>query len=259
MKYTLDTDFSALNGPKAMNWVLQFRELAEKSFHSKDLSSWLLGNLLVIESYVRTLREGLAVDGKQLTVMIPYSLDRLWDCLEGRTTPIDCQDFANNLWASTLCYNVGEEISDAHAEFYQANFNDVNDNTCEWQVLTWCSTLLMYLVADAGGRLDFEEFEVDELFGMQADFGGMDEMLSMLGDTCIKLTNTPCPSERVKDVEKAQEAVYQTPLFRQLVNLIQGALKTALTATPEQYETLRTEYQSKGILPEEYAAGLLSF
>lgn len=258
MKYTLDTDFSALNGPKATNWVLQFRELAEKSFHSKDLSSWLLGNLLVIESYVHTLREGLAIDGKQLAVMVTYSLDRLWDCLEGRTTPIDCQDFANNLWASTLYYNVGEEISDAQAEFYQANFNDVNDNTCEWQILTWCSTLFMYLVADAGGRLDFEEFEVDE-FGIQADFGGMDEMLSMLGDACIVLTNTPCPSNRAGDVLQAMELVYQMPLFRQMVGLIQGALKTALTATPEQYSALRAGYQSKGILPEEYAAGLLSF
>lgn len=161
MKYTLDTDFSALNGPKAMNWVLQFRELAEKSFHSKDLSSWLLGNLLVIESYVRTLREGLAVDGKQLTVMIPYSLDRLWDCLEGRTTPIDCQDFANNLWASTLCYNVGEEISDAHAEFYQANFNDVNDNTCEWQVLTWC-----YLIISICRKEEYVKHCLDVLNGI---------------------------------------------------------------------------------------------
>lgn len=258
MKYTLDTDFSALNGPKAMDWVFQFRELAERSFHGKDLSSWLLGNLLVLESYVHTLREGLAIDGKQLTVMVPYSLDRLWDCLEGRTTPIDCQDFANNLWASTLCYNVGEEISDAQAEFYQANFNDVNDNTYEWQILTWCSTLFMYLVADAGGRLDFEEFEVDE-FGIQADFGGMDEMLSKLGDACIELTNTPRPSNRAGDVLQALELVYQTPLFRQLVRLIQGALKTALVASPDQYGVLREEYQTYGILPNKYALDLIQF
>lgn len=109
-----------------------------------------------------------------------------------------------------------------------------------------------------GVQLDFEEFEVDEL-DIQADFGGMDEMLSMLGDICIKLTNTPCPSNRAKDVEKAMELVYQTPVFRQLVGLIQGALKTALTATPVHYSILRTEYQSKGILPEEYSTGLLSF
>lgn len=70
---------------------------------------------------------------------------------------------------------------------------------------------------------------------------------------------THCPSDRAKDFEKALELVYQTPLFRQLVGLIQGALKTALTATPEQYSVLRAEYQSKGILPEEYATGLLAF
>lgn len=258
MKYTLDTDFSVLNGPKAKNWVLHFRESAEEAFRDRGMSSWLLGNLLMLESYVHTLRQGLAARGRQPAAMVPYALDRLWDCLEGRTAPADWQDFANNLWAATLCYNVGEEISEAQAEFYRRNFEDVNDCTYEWQILTWCATLFMYLVADAGGRLDFEEFEVDEL-GVQADFYGVDEMLSMLGDACVKLTNTPCPSYRANDVEKAMELVYQTPLFRQLVSLIQGALKTALTAAPEQYGALRAEYQSKGVLPEEYAAGLLSF
>ncbi len=120
-----------------MNWVLQFRELAEDAFQGKALYSWLLGNLLVMESYVQTLRQGLAAKGKQPAVMVSDTLERLWDCLEGRTTPMDCQDFANNL----------------------------------------------------------------------------------------------CPSNRAKDVEKAMELVHQTPVFRQLVGLIQGALKTALTAT----------------------------
>ena len=170
MKYTLDTDFSVLNGPKAKNWVLHFRESAEEAFRDRGMSSWLLGNLLMLESYVHTLRQGLA----------------------------------NNLWAATLCYNVGEEISEAQAEFYRRNFEDVNDCTYEWQILTWCATLFMYLVADAGGRLDFEEFEVDEL-GVQADFYGVDEMLSMLGDACVKLTNTPCPSYRANDVEEDNE------------------------------------------------------
>lgn len=27
-KYTLDTDFSLLNGPKAHNWILRFRDIA---------------------------------------------------------------------------------------------------------------------------------------------------------------------------------------------------------------------------------------
>ena len=48
---------------------------------------------------------------------------------------------------------------------------------------------------------------------------------------CQDFANNLCPSNRAKDVEKAMELVYQTPVFRQLVGLIQGALKTALTAT----------------------------
>ena len=256
MKYTLDTDFSVLNGPKAKNWVLHFRESAEEAFRDRGMSSWLLGNLLMLESYVHTLRQGLAARGRQPAAMVPYALDRLWDCLEGRAAPADWQDFANNLWAATLCYNVGEEISEAQAEFYRRNFEDVNDCTYEWQILTWCATLFMYLVADAGGRLDFEEFEAYE---QEINFSEMDEMLNMLADASIELTGTPLLSNKAADVMNAWEQVSQTSLFRQVVERIQNGLQAALSAVPEQYLVLREEYRQYMILPEEYAAKLLEF
>lgn len=162
------------------------------------------------------------------------------------------------MYAATLCHNVGELISDAQVEFCQKYFQDVNDNTCEWQILTWCSVLFMYLVAEAGGHLDFKEFEVNE-FGVQMNFVVIDEMLSMLRDACIDFTDTPCPFNRAKDYFKALELVYQTSLFRQLVAQIQGALKTALIATPEQYGALRKEYQKRGVLPDEYALDLIQY
>ena len=34
MKYTLDTDFSSLNGPKAANWIMGFQDMAEDALRT---------------------------------------------------------------------------------------------------------------------------------------------------------------------------------------------------------------------------------
>ena len=104
-------------------------------------------------------------------------------------------------------------------------------------------------------NLDYDEFEACE----QIDFTGVSEWLDFFPDVCIEFTNTPCPSDGAKDVKKAVESVYQTPLFRQLVSQIQCALKTALIASPDQYGVLREEYQTHGILPDKYALELIQF
>ena len=46
------------------------------------------------------------------------------------------------------------------------------------------------MVAISGGRLDFEEYEEYE---QDVDFAEMEEMLNMLADAFIDLTNTPLP------------------------------------------------------------------
>ena len=159
------------------------------------------------------------------------------------------------VWAA-LDYNVGEEITEAQEEFSR-NFVDIPwGKTCEWQILTWLSTLLVEVVATCGGRLDFEEFEEYE---QEIDFSEMDEMLNMLADASIELTSTPLSSSKAADVMNAWEQVSQTPLFRQVVERIQNGLKAALSAVPEQYPALREEYRQYTILPEEYAAKLLEF
>ena len=114
----------------------------------------------------------------------------------------------------------------------------------------------MEVVAISGGRLDFEEYEEYE---QDVDFAEMEEMLNMLADAFIDLTNTPLPSNKASDVMNAQEQVYQTPLFLQFIEGIQNGLKAALSATSEQYPALREEYRQYTILPEEYAAKLLEF
>ena len=59
MKYTLDTDFSTLNGPKADNWLRNFIDMTERAFAGRDNQTRLLGNLLVTELCVHMLRQGL--------------------------------------------------------------------------------------------------------------------------------------------------------------------------------------------------------
>ena len=251
MKYTLDTDFSSLNGPKAANWIMGFQDMAEDAFADSSSHSRLLGNLLILEPYLHTIRQGLADRGRTVPAILQEALDILWDYLEGRKAPSDFQDFANNLYAAALDYNVGEEITDAQAEFSRKYVDIPWRKNSEWQILTWLSVLLMEVVAISGGWLDFEEYEQD------VDFVEMEEMLNMLVDVFIDLTDTPLQSNKAVDVMNAQEQVYQTPLFRQFIERIQNGLKAALSATPEQYPALREEYRQYTILPEEYAVKLL--
>ena len=251
MKYTLDTDFSSLNGPKAVNWIIGFQDMTEDAFADSSSHSRLLGNLLILEPYLHTIRQGLADRGRTVPAILQEALDILWDYLEGRKAPSDFQDFANNLYAAALDYSVGEEITDAQAEFFRKYVDIPWGKNSEWQILTWLSVLLMEVVAISGGWLDFEEYEQD------VDFVEMEEMLNMLVDVFIDLTDTPLPSNKAVDVMNAQEQVYQTPLFRQFIERIQNGLKAALSATPEQYPALREEYRQYTILPEEYAVKLL--
>ena len=256
MKYALDTDFSSLNGPKAANWVLKFSDIVDTAFADSSTHAKLLGNLLVLEPYIHTLRQGLAGRGRAIPVIMQKALDLLWGYLEGVNLPSEFEDFANNFFASTLNYNTGEEITDTQMNFYREYFDDVEQTTIEWQILTWQSTLRMELLAATGGRLDFEEYEESE---NTIGFDGMDEMLNLLGDVCIELTGTPCASNKAVDVMKAQEQVYQTPLFQEFVSHIQNALKEALSALPGQYKVLQVEYRQHTILPSEYAGIILDY
>ena len=203
MKYTLDTDFSSLNGPKAANWIMGFQDMAEDAFADSSSHSRLLGNLLILEPYLHTIRQGLADRGRTVPAILQEALDILWDYLEGRKAPSDFQDFANNLYAAALDYNVGEEITDAQAEFSRKYVDIPWGKNSEWQILTWLSVLLMEVVAISGGWLDFEEYEQD------VDFVEMEEMLNMLVDVFIDLTDTPLQSNKAVDVMNAQEQVYQ--------------------------------------------------
>lgn len=253
--YTLDMDFSALNGPKANEWLANFREIAQDAFADKDSRCRLLGNLLVLERYIHTLEQGLRQTGKPLSKGTRSAVDQLWAYLEGRAVPAEFAEFANNLYACLLFYNVGESLSDEQAAFNKAYFGDVDYlRAGEDTAAGWAFSLLLQLVAIEGGRLDYSEFTRCT----QVDFAGIQEMLELLDDACIELTGTPCPSNGAGNYLNALKEVHLTPLFRQIVSHVQHDLQTARTALPEQYGALREAYREKTILPEEYAGAFLA-
>ena len=254
MEYTLDTDFSTLNGPDARNWLMNFMGMAESAFLNSDNYTRLLGNLLVMELCAHTLHQGLAAKEAPFPRVIQRGLDLLWDSLEKQAELDAFQDFANNLYACGLEYAVGEKLTDAQAMFHKEYLGGTERSAYEWTINEWIAILSMEWTAICGGRLDFEIFETCN----QVDFSGIMNVLDSLPDACIDLAGISRPSIAwAKDCRKAEEHVYQTPLFWHIVAQIQSALKTALTATPKQYRALREEYQKRGVLPNEYALDLI--
>ncbi len=251
--YTLDSDFSSLNGKKADNWILRFRSMAGDAFAGQGNRPRLLGCLLILEQCVHTLRHGLSVNGRQPSAILSEALDVLWGCLEERAAIKDFEDFSNNVYASTLFHYAGEELTDGQEEFYRKHFGNEKLCSFEWQMLTWASGLLMELTAIKGSRVDFEKIKGYE----QISFADIDDLLGFLTDAGISLLRIPLPSCSGTDYSKAVEQVYQTELFRGIIRHIQSSLKTALAAAPEQYGALRAEYQSYTIIPEEYSADLV--
>ena len=58
--------------------------MAEDTFADSSSHSWLLGNLLILESYVHTLRQSLADRGRTVSDVCQEALDVLWDYLEDK-------------------------------------------------------------------------------------------------------------------------------------------------------------------------------
>ena len=66
------------------NWIIGFQDMAEDTFADSSSHSWLLGNLLILESYVHTLRQSLADRGRTVSDVCQEALDVLWDYLEDK-------------------------------------------------------------------------------------------------------------------------------------------------------------------------------
>ena len=255
MECILDTDFSSLNVSQAEEWIRNFYKTAEAAFAGMDDCPRLLGNLLVIERFVNTVRRGLAENRQSISDGLTYSLDLLWDCLYRKTGPLDFQDFANDYYACLLANNVGIWEDDAPRDFYIKYIGKSERCAYEWMAVEWTSALLISLVSIAGGRVDFEDFEDC----LKIDFYPAANMIDILEDVCIWLTNTLPMSYKGSNLATAHREAQKTPLFQQAVSCIQRDLKTALTARPEQYPALREEYRKHTILPDGYAAKMLEY
>ncbi|MBO5146219.1 MAG: hypothetical protein J6C19_11910 [Lachnospiraceae bacterium] len=252
--FTLNTNFSLLTGAETHEWIQSFPRMVTEAFAGSNDRTRLLGNLLVLEQYVRTLQQGMSEECRDVSDVLKHALDLLWEYLEGHTNLMDFEEFANNLNACVLAYNTGESLTDTQEDFFKTHFPD-GSLADEWLALEWCAILLMTLVINESGRVDFEDCPEKA----PIDFYGLAELLTLLEDACIELTDTPKLSDRAVDLQKACSLVHQTPLFRQIVKNIQNSLKTALTAEPGQFAALREEYRNNTILPKEYAADLLKY
>ena len=254
-EYTLFTDFTSLNRKNAGNWVANCSKLADEAFRNSSNKTRLLGNLLVLEQYFNTIKQGLKENDEEPEAIVYKAISMLWDYLNNDIKHSEFEDFANNTYACVLEYMVGEELTDEQLEFYKNNFSDNDINSFNWTILGWASYLLLELTAIHGGRIDFEEFEECDFI----DFAEIDEMLNVLNDACIEFAGIDCQSSTAKDVMKAMEDVYETPLFFFIFFKIQKGLNDAINAKPEDYEKLRNEYSQYSILPEEFAADFLEY
>ena len=79
-----------------------YQDMAEDALADSGSHTRLLGNLLILEPYMHTLRQGLADLGRTVPVILQKAIDLLWDYLEGKKAVSDFQDFANNLYAAKL-------------------------------------------------------------------------------------------------------------------------------------------------------------
>lgn len=251
---TLDTDFSSLTGAQSDEWILNFMALADDAFKESDDRLRLLGNLLILEQYLNTLRQELAVCGQKLSAGLERACDLLWDCLEDRTSPVDFQDFANDYFDCLYAYNTGDVSTDAPEEFYNAYFADCDPDAFELLAVEWSSGLLMQLMSIAGGRIDFDFEDFKDC--KRTDFYGIAIMFNILEDACIGLIQTPSPSA---SHETLMAQIRQSPLFRGIVRRVQDGLQRALRAVPDEFAALREEYRQYAVLPDECAAKLLEF
>ncbi|MDE5824846.1 MAG: hypothetical protein K2H91_09235 [Lachnospiraceae bacterium] len=250
--HTFQINISSIINLQTDEWNFELMETIDHAFISSDNHSRLLGNLLVMEQYINTLRQGLAASGKTLSAGLNCACSILWDYLNDRTTPTAFEEFANDYYDCLLAYNVGI-TTDAPKEFYNKYFASAEPDAYELLAIEWSSGLLMQLVSIAGGRIDFEDFEGYE----QIDFYGVSIMLSILEHACVGLTNTPCPSNTKEYWEKAMTQVHHSPLFQGIVRHVQNCLQAALNAAPDTFESLHYEYSQYTILPEKYASALL--
>ncbi|MDE7200491.1 MAG: hypothetical protein K2O91_00975 [Lachnospiraceae bacterium] len=256
-EHTFQINISAIINSQTDEWNFELMDTIDHAFKGSDNHLRLLGNLLVMEQYINTLRQGLAASGKTLSTGLECAYSMLWDYLNDRISPTAFEEFANDYYDCLLAYNVGT-TTDAPKNFYDKYFSDADPDAYELLAIEWSSGLLMQLVSIAGGHIDFEEFEGYE----QIDFYGISIMLSILENACFGLLHVSHSLDMGESLtgellKKAMEQVHRSPLFQGIVKQVQICLHAALNAAPDTFEALHHENSQYTILPQEYASALL--
>ncbi len=252
MEFSLNTDFSKLDSQSAHKFMTAFTDIADNAFCDRDEKCRLLGNLLLMSRFLNAVRLAMEEQDAELSPGITKAYDILWDYLEGKTQPVEFEEFANNL--SGFCSNcaIGTDF-DVPEEFYAEYVPNAAELTAlESTLFEWFDFLLLAVVNRAGWHIPHFEDNCPE----DIDFGGLSEMLDIFSDMCFELCDIIVPSSRAGDLLKAEEQLYKTPLYTGFIVVLQNDLKTALNAAPADYRGLREKYRTLSAFPDEYAARL---
>lgn len=253
---TFFSDFTSLSQKDAGKWVEKCSTLAEAALKDSSHKVHVLANVLLLEQYFNTWRQGLQKEGKELAPVVSITMELLWDYLFGTKTPSEFDSYANCLYAGTLEDLVGEELTtEEQNEFYQKYFNHIDFQTIPWVVLSSAAVLMLELVSIYGGKVEFDELkDCDEV-----SFLVIDDMLNQLNDVCVELAGIECPSCFAKDVIKAMDEALVTTLFQSIVSKVQKSFLDAMNTEPQDYEKLREAYRQYAILPEEFVCDFLDY
>lgn len=252
---TFFSDFTSLSQKDAGKWVEKCSTLAESALKDSSHEVHVLANVLLLEQYFNTWRQGLQKEGKELAPVVSKTMDLLWDYLFGTKAPSEFENYANCLYACTLEYLVGEELTEEQNVFYQEHFNHIDSQTIPWDVLCLAALLMLELVSIHGGKVEFDELEDYH----EVDFMSVGEILNQFNDACVELAGIECPSCFAKDVIKAMDEALTTPLFQSIVSKVQKSFLDAMNAEPQDYEKLREAYRQYAFLPEKLAQEFLHY
>ncbi len=252
MEFSLNTDFSKLDSQSANKFMTAFTDIADDAFCDRDEKCRLLADMLLMSRFLNAVRLAMETQGAELSPGITKAYNILWDHLEGKTQPVEFEEFANNLNGFYSNCAVGTDF-DVPEEFYAEYVPNAAELTAlELCLFEWCDFLLLALVSKAGWHIPHFEDNCPE----DIDFGGLSEMLDLISDMCLELCDINVPSSRAGDLLKAEEQLYKTPLYTGFIAVLQNDLKTALNAAPADYRGLREKYRTLSALPDEYAARL---
>lgn len=86
-EHTFQINISTIINSQPDEWNFELMKTIDYAFKSSDNHSRLLGNLLIMEQYVNTLRQGLVASDKTLSAGLECACNILWNYLNDCISP----------------------------------------------------------------------------------------------------------------------------------------------------------------------------